>query len=402
MRSKTPPSANRDLWLILFFIIPWGFVAWLFPLNAWGQSIEIVNTDTQQVVGQLHQHDVVALPMHVNLKYNPATQPSSFQSVRTYLDAQWRQPGIAEGAAPYSVFGDVGGKFNAGSVGVGKHVVDAMCFPRWDQQVSPVERYIVEFEAVNPPVAAPLPVSPVASNTTVNLLAGGGYVVAKPWGDARFNGSGFTLDGHGATITCTWHTTAPLFNFSTGARDITLRNFTVDLGDPSFRTPLIKLGGTHVTLENITIKGGGDVIQLNSAGTRGVTIRGCTQLTSYAGNWLYGDNGTAALAAHEDLLVEANQVLAPIWIDDHSLSHVCRLYGLKNARIRGNTFLNDRARAEGAALRIHTTRGNTLTIVENNTLRGFENRIGPLPFRLIAGGAIITSRAGQAALTIQS
>jgi hypothetical protein len=271
---------------------------------------------------------------------------------------------------------------------IGSYNVSAVAYGGpWDK--NPSDPLVKPLNVVAPiPLPPPilddtttLAASPVASGRTILLPTDRRYILPRGFGEQQFNGHDLTIDGTDplrTTLVCNWHTAAPLFNTGGSARNVTIRNITVDLGDAMFRTPLMKIGGQNITLENVRILGGGDVIQLRDEGTKGVTLRNVQQISSYAGNWLYAGVGAAALGTHEDLTLDNDQVLAPIDLRDTSVSHILRLYGVNGLHIRGGRYLNARARNEGAAFRIHSTHGDKQNIVEDAEFVGFEHRVGPL------------------------
>jgi hypothetical protein len=197
------------------------------------------------------------------------------------------------------------------------------------------------------------------------------YVVAKSWGVVP--SAGFTLDLHGATL----RFTGPPGRLFAGS-NIDFGDGRVILGRPEDNRGLVRFVN-NATFHDLIIEGGGDVFVGDSGGTRNLTLRNIWQAGAYRGNWLYADpGGPSGTGVHENWSLQNLFVDASIREDLGGISHVMRVYKLKNAWGSNLLFRNFQASGGmGAAERIHNTAGGFSTF-DHCTFDGYEQYVGPL------------------------
>src|SRR3954468_13852431 len=81
----------------------------------------LVNADTDQDIGTIHQGDVYFLsdlPAHINVRAD--TSPAVVGSLQFNLDGTYIH---TENTAPYALFGNNGNDYTNGTIGVGNHTL---------------------------------------------------------------------------------------------------------------------------------------------------------------------------------------------------------------------------------------------------------------------------------------
>jgi hypothetical protein len=109
----------------------------------------LINTDTQQVIQELHDGDKLSnLPtQHLNIEARTAGRTGS---VVFGLDGNGNFR--TESVAPYALFGDTNGKFAAGFFSSGQHTISATPFDAANGTGESTDPLVVNFEITNEPV----------------------------------------------------------------------------------------------------------------------------------------------------------------------------------------------------------------------------------------------------------